>query len=146
MPSLKPIELTPIVQRIMDNCPAYLFVAKAANRAAVMQSHDHAMPAAFVIEPTYSAKGVANTSGGVVTQPHNYEVGVVTVIRNYADAQGALQSEEAETVRGQLWEAMLTYRPEGQFAFDLGQGGLLTFDDQVFMYLDTFRLIRRVRN
>lgn len=147
---VRPLTLQAIVARIATTCKGdgrYHHVARAADEAAAIQAHTHAMPAAFVLEPSYVAQGEPNAAGALVTTETENEVGVLTVVKNYAGRTGEQQSIEAETLRGLLFEALVGWAPEPEGrTLDLGRGSLLDFDEQVFYYLDVFKLRRRVRN
>lgn len=148
---VQPLTLQAVVDRIASQCRTddlYHLVDRAANASAAIASREHAMPAAFVLEPGYSAIGTPNASGSVITARVDYEIGVLTVVKNYGSSMaGVLQSQKAEALRASLWVALVGWSPEATgFSLDLGRGSLLEFDDSVFYYLDTFVLQRRVRN
>lgn len=149
---VSPLSLDPTLARIRALCmgdgpTAYHLVERAANAAAVIESRQHPMPAAFVLEPAYSALGEPNASSGLVTQEMTYEVGVLTIVQNYQGEVGARQGEDAEALRLRLWQALIGWAPEENGrTYDAGSGSLLSYDDQVFAYLDTFLLQRRIRN
>lgn len=151
MASLKPLSLTSTVEHlrgVLVGEGKYHAVERAANRQAALAQRTMPMPGLFIIDPTYGQFGRSpNASGGVVMQNQAYEVGCLTVVANYSSVEGSRQGEDAEDLRGLLWDAMLRFMPEpGGNNYDTGQGGLLDFDDQVFIYLDTFRLQRHIRS
>lgn len=148
-----PLNLQPIVDRIATQCVGdgdgfYREAARAADRATAMQSGEFAKPAAFVVEPAYQAGSTPpGGSSGLVTQALDYELGVLTAVQNYGAALGDQQSIEAETLRAKLFAALVGWAPfRAGFEIEAGSGQLLTFDDQVFWYLDTFRLAYHIRN
>lgn len=148
-----PLNLQPIVDRIATECVRdgdgyYREAARAADRAAAMQSGEFPKPAAFVVEPAYTANGSPRGgSSGLVIQALEYELGVLTAVQNFAGNTGEQQSIEAETLRARLFDALVGWAPfTAGFEIEAGSGQLLTFDDQVFWYLDTFRLAYHIRN
>lgn len=104
------------------------------------------MPAAFLLEPAVSKHGDPVNASTLITQELFYEFGVLTMVQNYAGAAGKLQSQDAETLRAQLWAALIGWQPiEGGRSVEYVSGALVSFDDQVFFYLDTFGLRYRIR-
>lgn len=142
--------LNTITDRLAATCignldSQYRSVERAANSQAALNEGQFAMPACFVLEPHYSREGEPNGSAELV-QLTVVEIGVLTAISNYQGTAGNLQSEQAEAVRNTLYASLVGFRPEsGGYGIDLGSGGLFQIRDQVFYYLDTFRLYRRVR-
>lgn len=148
-----PLNLQPIVDRIANLCVAdgdgfYREASRAADRAAAMKSGEFPKPAAFVVEPAYQAGSTPpGGSSGLVTQSLEYELGVLTAVQNFAGNRGAQQGIDAETLRAKLFAALVGWAPfRAGFEIEAGSGQLLTFDDQIFWYLDTFRLAYHIRN
>lgn len=148
-----PLQLQPIVERIRTLCVGdgdgyYREAARAADRAAAMKSGEFAKPGAFVVEPAYQAGSQpGNGSSGLVMQDLSYELGVLTGVQNYGSTRGEQQGIDAEVLRARLFNALVGWAPvTAGFEIEAGSGQLLDFDDQVFWYLDTFRLVYHIRN
>lgn len=149
--SLTPFDLQLVVNRLTTQVMGddkYHAVGYAADNTTAIATRSFVMPAAFVLEPTYSATTLEQSASGFMTNvPHDVEVGILTVVQNYSAAGGRQQSIDAQVLRGFLWQAMLGWAPEDVgFVFDLRGGHLLDFDETCFFYIDTFSLRRLVRN
>lgn len=144
--ALVPLTLQPFEDRIKAACPGFQFVERAANVQTAIDSRQVPMPAAFLLEPTVNKHDDPVNASSLITQELFYEVGVLTMVQNYAGERGKLQSQDAEALRAQLWAALIGWQPvEGGRSVEYGSGALVAFDDQVFFYLDTFGLRYRIR-
>lgn len=143
--ALTPLILQPIVDRIVAQCPGYAFVDRAANAQVAIDARQCPMPAALVLEPAVNRSGEPVNASRLTTQELIYEIGVLSMVQNYAGQSGKLQSQDAEALRSQLWGALIGWRPvEAGRAIEYSNGALTSFDDQVFFYLDTFALRYRI--
>jgi hypothetical protein len=117
----------------------------AANQATAIEQRSIALPAALVMEPSYTTIGNSDSSMYVNAQ-QQYEIGVLTLVQNYGGTPGTLQSQDAGKLRKLLWDYLLGWAPEDSgFVLDSGRGQLLNFDDDFYMYVDIFTLRRVVR-
>lgn len=144
--ALTPLVLQPIIDRVAANCPGYSKVDRAADSRTAIDERQNPMPAAFILEPAVIASGEPINSSGLITQELVYEIGVLTMVQNYAGKMGRLQSIEREGLQGELWAALIGWQPfTAGFAMSVQSGALVSFDDQVLFYVDTFRLQYRIR-
>lgn len=155
MTAAAPFPLQLLLDRVAATCKLadgsrFHLVDYAADQAQALATRQIPTPAALILEPSYQATSdQQGAAWGVLNVPHDYELGILTVVQNFATT-GALggrsQSVEAERLRGYLWANLLGWSPEDMgFVLDMGRGQLVDYDETVFMYLDTFTLRRVIR-
>jgi hypothetical protein len=141
-----PLSADVIVDRVKSNCSAFNDVFRAATSVTVAKQAAFRSPAAFVLEPAYTPSGTPDATGEMV-QMITLEVGVLTGTRSLRDEFGGDNAAELEDARGQLWNALFGWTPEGigTMPLQIGVCRPFGFEDGVFWYLDSFQLTRRLR-
>lgn len=128
-----------VIARLTDQAPSFKQVAGAAAFQAAAESNPLATPAAYVLplgerpEPN----GLDNEQG--VEQRVNVSIGIVIVLSNVADAQGAAAGSDLAALRGEVKAALLGWAPaSADEVMERGPSSLLAFRDQHLWWQDTY--------
>lgn len=127
------MHLEPIIVALRERCPVFDGrVAGAAEYVAAQASTSMAMPHAFVIplDDRPSESITENTN----RQPLIDSFGVVVVVSNQADERGQGAVVSVETIRRDLWRALLGWSPAEEYHGIEYEGGSLQAMDRARLW------------
>lgn len=95
-------------------------------------------PAAYVLHSAESAG--ANTRVNAVAHRVTAQFSVLLAVRNLRDPKGDAAVDECEDLRSQVRAALVGWQPTPDSEqIELGGGELLSFDDQVLLWVEQYR-------
>ncbi|GIX33423.1 MAG: hypothetical protein KatS3mg125_1379 [Lysobacterales bacterium] len=136
--SLGPLALSPIIARIRQEVPLLRTVGGVAEAAAAQRGSLQGLPAAFVMLEEESASPTFGSSGAHL-QRVSVRFAVLLAARNARDALGQALAETAGELAGELRRALVGWMPSTALtAIEFRQGRLLSFDDAVIWWQETY--------
>lgn len=139
------MDVTPIIDRLREQCPPPLFkaVGGAIELDAAIQSAP-ATPCAWVMPLAEKADAphLASYQAQLVTQ----DISVVICLTNRRDATGAAAAQDLKSLRLAVRAALLGWAPDGETGDPLAftGGRLLRFDDGRLWWADEFRVMTTI--
>lgn len=127
------MHLEPIIQALRQRCPVFASrVGGAAEYVAAQASTSMAMPHAFVIplDDRPSESITENTN----RQPLIDSFGVVVVVSNGVDERGQGAVASVESIRRDLWRALLGWSPSAEYHGIEYEGGSLQAMDRARLW------------
>jgi len=142
-----PLDVSAWAPRIKAQCPSVKLAARSADHATAINEGPALSPAVFVLEPNYSAQSGGNYTDSLLMQLTHWLVPVLTCVRNVADSTGAAASKDLDTVRRELFAALVGFKPDPDgYTVRAHSGKLLTYKNGFVYYLDVFQLEYQLRN
>ena len=136
------MDIQPIIDRLKNGLAGMRKVGGAADLAAV-QAGKIPAPSVFVLPATERAAGAQST---VHIQRKHATFSVVLAVSNKSSAQGDAAVRDLEPLRKQVETLLLGWAPDGFDPFDFTAGHLVSFDDQVLIWMDDFQTAYFVRS
>lgn len=139
------MNLAPIVDRLVAQCPGLKLVGGSANFEQALQTLA-TFPAAFVLP----AKESATTNpfmDQVVEQTVSMEFGVVLAVRDLSDTKGGAAIDALDPVRSPVRDALLKWTPDGATdGIEFLRGELFLFENGVMWWADVYRTAYMIRS
>jgi len=128
------MKLSLIIDQIKTNAPTFESrVAGAAEYAGLREASNLVVPAAYVVPLDDAAE--LNRSQTGYQQRINDNFGVVCVVSNLVDERGQSATDALDTLRSELWAALLGWEPGVDYdRISYGGGALLALDRQRLDY------------
>ena len=147
---VEPLNIEPILDRLAEATTSFRLIGRAVDNTNAIEQGPKVSPSLFVLEPTYRAEGRPNASGGgFIAQLCQWQIPVLTCIRQYGEATATRASAEATRVRKELWSALIGFDPSATkdgFAMQADSGRLVAYRNSTFYFVDVFRLPVQLRN
>ena len=109
------MDLNPIIAQIRANVATLSNrVGGAAQFVAAADDQDFPVPSAFVVPGGDEALG--SQTAGLVTQALEEQFGVIVAVDNTTDRRGQAAADQLDTIRAELWAALLGWEPLPQYS------------------------------
>lgn len=151
--SCAPFDVGVIVARLKASVPALRLVGLAAEFAAVRSLADFPAPCAYVV--LASEQGTSKPTGHAprgqqisVRQVADVSFGVVLVVRNYREQQGAQIADDLAAIVGSARAALMGYVPDvdGGRPCEFVRGDLQDYSAGVALWVDVYSTQHSIGN
>lgn len=130
------MNLSAVITRVRDNCPAFRSVGGAAEYDVAADGLT-AAPAAYIIEE--SSRAQPNQLLGIVRQDVDVTFGIFLAVRNVKDAAGVNGLADLQTLRDAVWSALAGFIPPGAFRpVEYTGGQLMDFQPGLIWWRESY--------
>lgn len=130
------MNLTPFIEHIQDNCPAFSRRVFGAIELSKAVPSSMKMPCAFIVP--MSERASENTLTGGFSQRFVVQFGIVICVANQKADKGATVQTELEAVRAELFNAILGFETADTAPVDFVAGQLGDIDGLHTRWHDVF--------